>query len=376
MRFGKRSGRNRSVRTGAVVAALALAVSACGGGSGGEPGAAQIDSGDAEALGGQAGVDELTRLYDAAMQAGQDTVVIYGPGVEDREPAFEQFEERFPGIDIQGEYLSGPQLTSKVDQEFASGQHVADVIHTGDTSVAPQIQQDRFEKFSPVTAEGLDPQFKDPEGYVHSEGASTFGILYNTDEVSAGEAPKSWEDLTDPKWKGKMVWEDPTSFGATFGAVSHWLYGGLDTGFLEQLAGQDIHRVASAPEAGAAVARGEFAVVPAYPYSFYARDKDKGAPIGFSFPVEGGNHLSPHYLGLVTEAPHPDAAKLLITWLFTPEGQQATADSGYYPTMPDGPTLEDYPPVNELELLKPFPMAEVNAISDENLATVKGIFGD
>jgi iron(III) transport system substrate-binding protein len=367
-------------RTGAVVAALVLLAAACGdddagdGGDGGGGGAqAQLD--DADALGGDAAVAAMTELYEAAQDAGEDTVVLYGPGEDDRRPAYDLFEERFPGISVQGEFLIGPDLDSKFSQEIASGRHVADVIHTGDTTIAAHMAEDRYEPFAPVTAEGLDDSFSDPDGVVHSASASTFGMLYNTDMVSADEAPAGWEDILDPRWRGQMAAEDPTRFGGVFGALNKLLNDDrYDEGFVEALSEQELNVLASIPAAGEAVATGEFPMMPFYPYSFYARDIDRGAPVAFVFPVEGGNHLSPHYLGLVDGAPHPEAAKLLITWLFTPEAQQALADVGYYPTMPDGPAPEDYPPVNELDLLEPFAIAEVNEITAGHLDTVRAAF--
>jgi len=249
-------------------------------------------------------------------------------------------------------------------------------VQAGDTTVAPHLAQGKFVPFRPVTAEGLDPGFVDPTGHVLAASGSTFGILYNPAMLPAQEAPKGWADLTDPKYRGQLTSEETTKFGGAFGTLSHLLWDGrYDDAFLRGLADQEIALQASGPVAGNAVATGQFAVNPFYPYSFYARDKAQGAPVEFVFPTEGGVHISPHYLGLLDGAPNPDAAKLLITWLFTPEGQQAAADVGYYPLMPNGPAPGGYPPVNELDLLKPFPIDEVGQISSSNLARVKDAWG-
>lgn len=364
----------RRLRTAAVMAALAVTVAACGGGTGAPDGEPQLE-GDADALGGAAAVEEMTGLYAAAREAGEDTVVVYGPGVEDLEPVYEQFAERFPGIEVRGEYLAGPELDHKLEAEVASNQHVADVIDTGNTAVARHVELDRYLPFTPVTAQGLDPSFQDEGGTTHSAMASTFGIVYNTDQVSAEAAPTSWEDLLDPRWRGKIVMQDPTSFGGAFGALSKLLNDDrYDEQFVKDLHAQNPHLVAATPATGEAVAVGEFPLAAFYPYSFYVRDADRGAPVAFVFPVEGGNHLNPHYLGVVDGAPHPEAAKLLVAWLFSPEGQQAIADVGYYPTVPDGAAPGDYPPVNELDLLKAFTLPEVNTVAAEHLELVQAVF--
>jgi iron(III) transport system substrate-binding protein len=359
-----------------------LALSACGGGGGGDAptvsaaGEGTVGAADAQALGGEAAVTAMQELYRAAQDSGRTTVTVYGPGEKDKEPVYEVFSQRFPGIDVTPVYIVGPDADAKIQAEFASGQHVADMVQAGDTSVAPQIAQGKYVPFRPVTAEGLDPGFADPTGHAIAASGSTFGFVYNTNLMSPEEAPKGWADLLDLKYRGKMTADETTRNGGSFGTLSHLLWDGrYDDAFLKGLAEQEIAPQASGAVAGTAVATGQFAIDPFYPYSFYVRDKEQGAPVEFVFPTAGGVHISPHYLGLLDGAPNPDAAKLLITWLFTPEGQQAAADVGYYPLMPNGPAPGGYPSVNELDLLKPFPIDQVGRISSSNLARVKDAWG-
>jgi hypothetical protein len=70
----------------------------------------------------------------------------------------------------------------------------------------------------------------------------------------------------------------------------------------------------------------------------------------------------------------PNSGKLLITWMFTPEGQEAIAETGYYPTMPDGPAPGDYPSISDLDLLEIFLLDEVNEVATEHLDLVESIF--
>ena len=359
-------------------AALVVLTSACGGGGDSGPtvaAAASATPQDVTALGGQATVDSMTSLYRAAQQAGEDAVVVYGPGENDKGPVYELFQQRFPGITVRGEFLVGPEFSGRVDGEFASGQHVGDLAQAGDTSVAAQLAKDRFEKFTPVNISTLSPDFQDGGGHLAGATAATFGIVYNTSKVAEPDAPKGWDDLTAPAWKGQIAAEDPTKIGGSFSALSHLVFDGRhDLGFVEKLAGQDVQLEASAPAAGTKVATGEFALNPFYPYSFYLRDKAKGAPVNFVFPMAGGNHLSPHFLGVFAGARHPNAAKLLETWLFTPEGLKAAADVGYYPLVPGTPGPADYPSIEKLDLLKPFPLQSVAQITTGNLAAVQKAF--
>jgi iron(III) transport system substrate-binding protein len=372
--------RRKFVPVGVFSCALVLALSACGGTSGdavpqvNSAAEGELNSQDAALLGGAEAVAAMQQLYQAAQAAGETSVTVYGPGENDKGPLYEVFSQRFPGISVTGTYLVGPEFAAKIQAEFASGQHVADMVQGGDTSVAPFIEE--FAEFAPVTAGKLDPGFRDGAGLRTAPTGSVFGILYNTNLMSEEQAPTGWRDLTDPAYKGRMTTEQPTRNGGAFGTVSHLLWDGrYDEAYLRALAAQDIAYQSSNPVAGAAVATGQYAVNPFYPYSFYLRDKEQGAPVAFVFPTEGGVHISPHYLGILDRAPNPNAAKLLTTWLFTPEAQQAASDVGYYPLMPDSPAPAGYPSVNELDLLKHFPLDEVVTISAENLATAKRAFG-
>lgn len=372
--------RRRFAPAGVIVCALVLALSACGGGT--STNAPQVNPAakgavtpeDATLLGGDKAVAAMQELYQAAQAAGEKSVTVYGPGENDKGPLYEVFSKRFPGIGVTGTYLVGPEFAAKIQAEFASGQHVADMVQGGDTSVAPFT--DQLTEFAPVTAEKLDRGFRDDAGLRTAPTGSVFGFLYNTNLLTKEKAPKGWKNLTDPAYKDRMTTEQPTRNGGSFGTVSHLLWDGrYDESYLRALAAQKIAYQSSNPVAGAAVATGQHALNPFYPYSFYLRDKEQGAPVEFVFPTEGGVHISPHYLGILDKAPNPNAAKLLTTWLFTPEAQKAASSVGYYPLMPDSPAPAGYPSVNQLDLLKHFPLDKVVAISAQNLATSKRVFG-
>jgi iron(III) transport system substrate-binding protein len=363
----------------AVAAVAALTLTACAGGAdpapSGTPGGAPSEDA-VELLGGAEAAAEMDELYQAALDSGKTSVTIYGPGETDKEKMYELFSERFPGISVTGVYILGPDYAAKIEAEFASGQHVADIVQAGDTAIASNIKAGYFEPFRPVTAQDVDPEaYADPAGTVWAASASTFGFLYNTNLIDEGDAPAGWDDLLDPSLAGAMTSDDVTRNGAGFGTLSHLLWDGrFDTAWLDSLAAQDITFQSSSPVAGSAVATGQFAVQPFYPMAFYLRDKAKNAPVEFVFPTEGGVHLSPHYLGVINGAPNPDAAKLLMAWLFSPEGQEAAAEVGYYPLVPGQSGPEGLPPVEELDLLKPFNLDDVGGVMAGNLDIVKEAF--
>lgn len=379
------TGRHHIMRrtlslTGAVAAA-ALLLAGCAGSStpaeepagngGGDPAA------DTELLGGDEAAAQLEELYAAAQEAGQTSVTIYGPGETDKAAMYEVFSARFPDITVEPVYILGPDLTAKLEAEFASGQHVGDIIQNGDAGIAGNLLADQLEPFTPVLAEQLDPvAYAEPSGAAWAATAATFGFAYNTSLLSPEEAPTTWEDLLDPSLKGKMTSDNMTRNGAGLGTLSHVLWDGrYGPDWLDEFAAQDITFQASTPAAGAAVATGEFALQPAYPMAFYLRDRANGAPVEWTLPDEGV-HLSPHYVGLLRNAPNAEAAKLLMSWLFTPEAQQAAAELGYYPLLPGEAGPDGLPPADDLDLLEPLSLTDVLDIHSENLETVKVAFGE
>lgn len=369
----------KTMTTLVMVSAVALALSACSSGTPESPGAAPASGADVELLGGAEAAEALDELYQTALDAGQTAITIYGPGETDKQELYDElFSKRFPGISVTGVYLLGPDYASKMEAEFASGQHVADIVQAGDTSIAPNLAADYIEPFKPVTTAKVSADdFSDPDGAVWAASASTFGFMYNTDKLSAEEAPKGWKDLLDPSLKGQITTDNVTRNGAGFGTLSHIIWDGrFGDGYIEDLAAQDFTLQSSAPVAGSAVATGQFSVEPLYPMSFYLNDKAKGAPVEYVFPTEGGVHISPHYLGIVKDAPSPDAAKLLMTWLFTPEAQQAMSDLGYFPLVPGQVGPDGSSTIDDLDLFKPYNLHDLSGTFADNLKVVKAAFGD
>ena len=167
---------------------------------------------------------------------------------------------------------------------------------------------------------------------------------------SAAEAPKTWKDLLDPKWKGKMVTAHPGYSGviATHVLALVNLHG---WDYFKKLAQNRLMIVQSANDPPTTVASGERVIgVNGGEYSAYQLKK-KGNPIEIVYPKEGVPLVvSP--TAIASFAPHPNAAKLFTDFTFTREIQQVMADSeGLYTGHPEVKYPSDKPKLNELKLL-------------------------
>lgn len=373
--------KRQLVVAGATICAL-LALSACsasdsGSGSAGTatPRSLQFSETDVTDLGGQEAVDEMKALYDAAVESGKTTVTIYGATELDREPVYEVFEKRFPGIEVKAGFV--PDLRSKLEQEFATGQLTIDLLQDGDASQSNLASQGRFENYTPVLAAALEPQYTDGEGFLASASAVGMGIAYNSDQVTSDDVPTEWHDLTDPKWKDQIVMFPADQPGPTSSTLSQMLWDGRFTmDFVEGLAANTPGAVDTVQAVGTKVASGEYDLGAVYAYSFYKRAIAEGdSPLKFIFPLADGNRFSPMYLGVLSGAPSPDAAKLLEAWMFTPEAQQTVTDVGLWGTMPDAPGVDDYPALKDADPLKAIPLDQVLTVNVQRLEEYKAIFG-
>jgi len=154
------------------------------------------------------------------------------------------------------------------------------------------------------------------------------GIMFNKNQVSASEAPKTWDDLLDPKWKGKIILTDPTSSPAF---VDLWWAvmkrnGGV--GYLQKLRAQATRLYPGVAPLTQALASGEAAIaVPGVP-AIFAPLAASGAPIGMNTPTTATTGPEAT-IGITKDAKHPYAARLFAYFLLTPGGQNLLdADPG------------------------------------------------
>jgi len=177
--------------------------------------------------------------------------------------------------------------------------------------------------------------------------ATVTAIYYNTNAVPAAEAPKTWKDLLDPRWKGKLVTAHPGYSGviATHVLALVHLHG---WDYFKTLAQNQVMIVQSANDPTTVVSSGERVVaVNGGEYSAYQLKK-KGNPIEIVYPKEGVPLVvSP--TAITSFAPHPNAARLFTDFTFTREAQQAMADSeGLYTGHPDVTYPADKPKLKDL----------------------------
>ncbi len=261
------------------------------------------------------------------------------------------FEAAYPGITVEVHRTGSQRILQRVMQELGANIKNVDVVHTSDAGHYVLLKDRKLlAKHTPPGVERFPAGFKDRDGYYYGLRATVNVIAYNTKQVSAADAPKTWKDLLDPKWRGKLVTAHPGYSGviATHVLALVHLHG---WDYFKQLAQNRLMLVQSAVDPAGVVASGERLVaVNGGDYTFY-QAKKKGNPLEIVYPKEGVPLVvSPS--AITSFAPHPNAARLFTDFTFRREIQQVLADSeGLYTGHPEVTYPADKPKLSDLRLL-------------------------
>lgn len=238
------------------------------------------------------------------------------------------FEAKYPGITVKVERTGAERNFQRIGQEYASKIYVCDTVNSSDAAHFIVWKRDGLlEACVPEdVAKHYAAAFKDPDGCFASWRIMLSPIAYNTKLVKAEDAPKSFKDLLDAKWTGKLVKAHP-GYSGTIMTATHQMARELGWPYFEQLAKQKIMQVQSAADPAKKLILGERAVmVDGADYGIFLM-QDKGEPIEIVYPIEG-TPLITGPSALMKRAPNPNAAKLFHCWSFTAEAQQLAVDVG------------------------------------------------
>ena len=236
------------------------------------------------------------------------------------------FEAAYPGITIQIERSGSERLFQRIAQEFDSNIHAADVINSSDAShFIPWKKNGWLMPFVPdEVAKYFPEQYRDGDGMFAVSRLWLSSIAYNTSLVKPEDAPKSFVDLLDPRWAGKMVKGHP-AYSGTIMTATFQLVRELGWEYFEKLAKQRVMQVQSSTDPPKKLSLGERAVMADGNEYGIVLLKEAGQPVEPVYPVEGTPTISGP-TGIFASAPHPNAAKLFQAWLHTRETQQFFVD--------------------------------------------------
>ena len=275
-------------------------------------------------------------IIDAAKKEGE--VTWYTTSIVDQfvRPAAQAFEKKY-GIRVNYVRSNAVEMELRVINEARAGRMQADVVDGTTTSITLK-KQNLVEKWTPDVP-GLPDRYKDPEGYWMASQEYVLSPGYNTDMIPKGTEPKTWQDLLDPKLKGKMVWNITPSSSAGQGFVGLVLMEmGEEKGraYLAQLAKQNVVGMqAAARQVLDQVIAGEYAIALQIFNNHTTISQARGAPVNWLKTEPAMGVVLP--MSLTKGGPHPNAGKLLFDYILSAEGQKLMAESGELPVLPSVP---------------------------------------
>lgn len=281
------------------------------------------------------GPDREQMLIDGAKEEG--SLMWYTTTIPEQlgDPLIKGFEEKYPWAHVEMYRANSTDISSKVLQEYKTGNHTVDVVDgTGTATILESA--DVLQPFTSPELDAYPPEAKDPDGFWGPQLLYFMVVAYNTDAVSPDEAPKTYEDLLDPKWKGQMSWStSQTSGGPLFigNLISAW---GEDKAgdYLDRLSAQEMRNVDTSGRAVLdQVISGQAPIGVQLFNDQVEESKQDGAPVDWSA-------LSPvtaqySRVSLAKSPPHPHMAMLFIDFMMSEEGQEIIRDGNGIPAHPD-----------------------------------------
>jgi iron(III) transport system substrate-binding protein len=265
-------------------------------------------------------------VIEAAKKEGKVSLYTSTLGAPFHLEIIKAFKAKY-GITIELLDVRASELDERIRTEQASQRYNADVVQHGSSSLQLYQRDGKLQPRGPVpNQKNLREELKAaPDNDRIPSYILPYGILINTDLVKAADEPKSWKDLLDPKWKGKIISDDFRALGGgfTWFTVMDENLGMPD--FHKQLQTQGIVFSRDVGNDERRVARGEYPLRIPQLASNYLRMK--GLPVKLIFPQEGISYVR-FDLGIVKGAPHPNAAKLMIDFYLSEEAQLIYANAG------------------------------------------------
>jgi len=269
-------------------------------------------------------------LEDGAKTEGE--VVLYSSlNNEQIVTLIDAFKKKYPFIKPSFYRGTSERVLQRASTEAKAGRFAVDVATAAGFQLQLMKESGLTQKYVPPEAAFYNDGFKDPDGHWVSVHSLLNSLAYNTQLLKPNEAPKKYEDLLAPRWKGRLGvnLQDPEWY------VSLQRRWGKEKArnFLKALAAQqpglrDGHNITAQ-----LLAAGEFFAVSNTYAHIAARIKNQGGPVQYVFDEPVITYVHP--IALMKSAPHPNAAKLLISFILSAEGQRMLREQGRIPSHRD-----------------------------------------
>jgi iron(III) transport system substrate-binding protein len=297
--------------------------------------------------------DYIADLYAKAKPEGEVSwYVAYWPS-DRAEKHSAIFTRAFPGIKVYVVRTTAQVAYQRLSQDIQAGAANCDIYATTDMGQYVSLK-DRglLMPYRMRSMEAIDARFRgvDPDDAYQVVNATTVGLAYNTNKLTAEQAPKSWKEFIDPKWKNQSAVGHPgfSGFVGTWVVQMNKLYG---WDYFEQLAALKPHVGRSIIDTVTALVSGERSVA-ASPTALVLRNAAQGNPIAASYPEEG-SVLMISGSAIMGNTRRPNAAKLFMEFCYSAENAQEDIEEFGLPLRRDTVVPAGYKKLDDLKTIRP-----------------------
>ncbi len=281
---------------------------------------------------------DVSKLYDAAKKEGTVTWWTGHYTQEAAERVRDAFKSKYPGVDVQLLRQTGQVLFQRLTQDLKSGVHQLDVFASTDEAHMPILKkQNALASFVPADIDKIPAAYQhlDPDDAYQLGDIALMLINYNPKK---GPAPKRWGDLLDPKYKGQLTVGHP----GFSGYVGNWVIAMNDKygwdNYFKKFAANEPKIGRSVFDATTDIVSGERTLGPGTD-SLALDKRAHGSSVAIAFP-EDDTILVTAPVAVMKDAPHPNAARLLMNFYYSREYAQVMAKTFNLPMRTDVPAAD------------------------------------
>jgi len=259
----------------------------------------------------------LSKLIEAAKSEGK--VAYYTTmTLSQSKKVADKFQAKYPFITVELFRSGADALLNKIQNEARGGLYAWDVVSGRGDMVLTLSEAKLLASYHSPESKFIDHDMVDDAGYWTAYYVNPFVLGYNTNLVTKDDVPKTYEQLLDPKWKGKKISIDDSAYGLLAGLIRQW---GREkaVAYFKKLAAQEPVVMRGNTNRVQLAMAGEYPLIIAYAPTIQ-RETSKGHPMDW-VPLEPVP-VQVNPMMLAAHAPHPNAGKLFIDFLLSKEGQK------------------------------------------------------
>lgn len=293
-------------------------------------------------------------LHGAAKREGEVTWYTGQMQAEPSQAAATAFTARFPGVNVNVVRSTSQVAFQRLSQDMRAGVAQCDVFSSTDYSHAAFLKREgTLLQYRPKNADGLIDAIRniDPDNFVQVTYLGLYMLARHKERVPESEAPTSWKDLLDPRWRDKLAVGHP----GFSGAIGLWCIE------MRKAYGWDYFKALekNRPQIGRSSAdpvttmnAGERTIGVAIPSATTLLSVSRGNPLALIYPTDG-TLLVPSPSAVMKSAPHPNAAKLFMEFMASPTYSLATRPFFHESLRPDVPPPEGARALTDVKMITP-----------------------